>query len=305
VSPAGSQLDPAAVRRTLKAAGLRARRSMSQNFLVDVDVLEAILDEARPGPGRSILEIGPGLGVLTGALLDAGASVVAVELDPGMVAFLRERLAPAIELGRDPGAPGGLRLVHGDALDLDLRALAGPDFDVVANIPYHVTSPILHRLLESPPRPGRIVLMVQREVAERIAATPGDLSYLAVFCQYHARVRLARVVPPIAFEPEPAVDSAIVVIEPYGTADADAPPRVAADEEDDLWRLVQAGFRERRKMLHNVLRRQLPAVAARIPDALAATGIDGERRPQTLAVHEWVALLHAIGPLPRMGGGGR
>ena len=102
----------------------------------------------------------------------------------------------------------------GDALDLDLRALAGADFDVVANIPYHVTSPILHRLLESPPRPGRIVLMVQREVAERIAAAPGALSYLAVFCQYHARVRLARVVPPTAFEPEPAVDSAIVVLAP-------------------------------------------------------------------------------------------
>ena len=170
MSPSGSQLDPAAVRRTLKAAGLRARRSMSQNFLVDVDILEAILEEARPGSARSILEIGPGLGVLTGALLDSGASVVAVELDPGMVAFLRERLAPAIELGQAPGTPGGLRLVHGDALDLDLRTLAGPEFDVVANIPYHVTSPILHRLLESPPRPGRIVLMVQREVAERIAA---------------------------------------------------------------------------------------------------------------------------------------
>lgn len=304
MSPTG-QLDPAAVRRALRAAGLRARRSLSQNFLVDVEVLEAILAEAAPKPGDTVLEIGPGLGVLTEALLEAGAEVIAVELDPGMVAVLRDRLGDALERGRDGGRPGGLRLVEGDVLDQDIGALVGQRFDVVANIPYHVTSPILHRLLGSAPRPGRIVLMVQREVAERVAAEPGAMSYLSVFCQYHARVRLARVVPPAAFEPEPAVDSAIVVLEPYAPDAPDAPPRLGEDEEDDLWRLVQAAFRERRKMLHNVLRRQLPGVADRIPDALAAAGISGDRRPQTLAVAEWVGLLRAVGPLPVPGGSRR
>ena len=304
MSPTG-QLDPAAVRRALRAAGLRARRSLSQNFLVDVEILEAILAEAAPQPGDTVLEIGPGLGVLTEALLEAGAEVIAVELDPGMVAALRDRLGDALERGREEGAPGGLRLVEGDVLDLDLPGLVGPRYDVVANIPYHVTSPILHRLLGSPPRPGRVVLMVQREVAERIAAAPGAMSYLAVFCQYHARVRLARVVPPAAFEPAPAVDSAIVVLGPYAPDDPDAPPRVGEDEEDELWRLVQAAFRERRKMLHNVLRRQLPGVADRVPAALATAGIDGDRRPQTLAVDEWIRLLRALGPLPTPGGSRR
>src|SRR6185312_2490002 len=131
----------------------------------------------------------------------------------------------------------------------------------------------------------RLVLMVQREVAERIAAPPGRMSYLSVFVQYHARVRIAFRVPPEAFEPEPAVESAVIVGEPY-----DADDRLDPDEEDGLWRLVQAGFRERRKMLHNVLARQLPVDAARVDGALAKAGIAPDRRPQTLAVGEWLVL---------------
>ena len=127
--------------------------------------------------------------------------------------------------------------------------------------------------------------MVQREVAERIAAPPGKMSYLSVFVQYHARVRVAFRVPPEAFEPEPAVESAVIVVEPF-----DADDRLAAEDEDELWRLVQAAFRERRKMLHNVLARQLPVDAARVDAALAAAGIAPDRRPQTLAVGEWLAL---------------
>ena len=128
--------------------------------------------------------------------------------------------------------------------------------------------------------------MVQREVAERIAAPPGRMSYLSVFVQYHARVRIAFDVPPEAFEPEPEVESAVIVVEPY--PGDDRLPDAAA--EDELWRLVQAGFRERRKMLHNVLARQLPVEpAARRRAALAAAGIAPDRRPQTLAVGEWLA----------------
>jgi 16S rRNA (adenine1518-N6/adenine1519-N6)-dimethyltransferase len=135
--------------------------------------------------------------------------------------------------------------------------------------------------------------MVQREVAERIVAPPGGMSYLSVFVQYHARVRIAVEVPPEAFEPEPAVRSAVIVLEPYPADDRLA----TADDEDALWRLVQAGFRERRKMLHNVLSRQLPVEPARVDAALAAAGIAPDRRPQTLAVGEWLALLDAFGEI--------
>ena len=292
---APTRLDPLAVRRTLREAGLRPRHARSQNFLADPDVLEAILELAAPSPGKRILEIGPGLGMLTRGLLDGGAAVTAVELDRGLAAFLRDRFAPELERadGAGPDAPGGLRLVEGDALDQDLVRILEPPYDVVANLPYHITSPILHALLGEAPRPARLVLMVQREVAERIAAPPGKMSYLSVFVQYHARVRVAFRVPPEAFEPEPAVESAVIVVAPF-----DADDRLDPDGEEQLWRLVQAGFRERRKMLHNVLSRQLPVDAPRVDAALAAAGIAPDRRPQTLAVGEWLALNEAFGPLP-------
>lgn len=281
----GPRIDAAAVRATLRAAGLRARHGLSQNFLADPDVLEAIVAEANPLPGDRILEIGPGLGLLTDAILESGAQVTAVELDRGLAAFLRERLAGPLD-------EGALHLIEGDALDQDLVALVEPPYDVVANLPYHITSPILHALLGRAPRPRRAVLMVQREVAERIAAPPGKMSYLSVFVQYHARVRIAFGVAAGAFEPEPAVESAVIVVEPY-----DADDRLDAGTEDELWRLVQAAFRERRKMIHNVLARQLPLDAGRVTAALAAARIEPDRRPQTLAVGEWLALREAVGPI--------
>ena len=273
-----TRIDAGTVRRTLNAAGLRARHSLSQNFLTDVDVLEAILAESTAAPGRRILEIGPGLGILTGALLGAGAEVTAVELDSGLAALLRERFAAELEAG-------GLRLIEGDALDQDLVRLVEPPYEVVANLPYHITSPILHRLLGESPRAERLVLMVQREVAERIAAEPGRMSYLSVFVQYHARVRIALRVGREAFEPSPAVESSVLVAEPYPSDD-----RLAPADEDSLWRLVQAAFRERRKMIHNVLARQLPVDAGAVDEALRRAGIAPDRRPQTLAVGEWLRL---------------
>jgi 16S rRNA (adenine1518-N6/adenine1519-N6)-dimethyltransferase len=279
-------LDPKQVRATLADAGLRARHSLSQNFLTDIDVLEAIVAEADPRAGRPILEIGPGLGILTAALLEGGATVTAIELDRGLAAFLRERFASEM-------ADGKLELIEADALDLELVHLVPPPYDVVANLPYHITSPILHALLGKAPRPERLVLMVQREVAERIAAPPGRMSYLSVFVQYHATLHLARSVPAAAFEPEPSVESAVIVLEPYPGDDRLTDPA----DEDALWRLVQAGFRERRKMLHNVLSRQLPIPAERVDAALARAEIAPDRRPQTLEVGEWLRLLEELGPI--------
>jgi 16S rRNA (adenine1518-N6/adenine1519-N6)-dimethyltransferase len=290
---AAPRIDPAEVRRALKESGLRARHSLSQNFLADIDVLDGILAEAAPVPGRAVLEIGPGLGILTGGLLEAGAAVTAVELDRGLAARLRDRFAePIARAEAEPGVPGGLRLIEGDALDERLTELCPEPYDVVANLPYHITSPILHRLLEAPPRPERLVLMVQREVAERIAAPPGKMSYLSVFVQYHAAVRIALRVPPTAFEPAPEVDSAVIVAQPFPGDD-----RLDSATEDELWRLVQAAFRERRKMIHNVLSRQLPLSSAQVTAALEAAAIEPDRRPQTLAVGEWLRLLEVIGPI--------
>jgi 16S rRNA (adenine1518-N6/adenine1519-N6)-dimethyltransferase len=290
-SPAPQRLDPLEVRRTLRRAGLRASHARSQNFLADPDVLEGILELAEADEGTRIVEIGPGLGILTGGLLAAGAQVTAIELDRGLASFLREQFADQIGTGR-------LNLIEADALDLELPELVEAPFRVVANLPYHITSPTLHRLLERAPRPERAVLMLQAEVADRIAAPAGRMSYLSVFVQFHAAVRVALRVKPEAFEPAPKVSSAVVVLEPH--AARPLPP----EREEALWGLVQSGFRERRKMLRNVLARQLragpdgttgPQVGqARVDAALAAAGIEGDRRPQTLSVEDWLRLLEAF-----------
>lgn len=233
-------------------------------------------------PGECIVEVGPGLGILTARLLAAGAEVTAVELDHRLAEHLRDRF---------DGQPR-LRLVEGDFLDIEIDAVARGPWALVANVPYHITSPILHHILGAEPRPTRFVLMVQREVAERIASPPGGMSYLSVFVQYHADVEVAFDVPAIAFEPAPAVDSAILV----GHTRA---RRLDAAAEDELWRLAQAGFRERRKMIHNVLARQLPGLdRERVDAALAACSIAPDRRPQTLSVDEWLALRVQLTPLP-------
>jgi 16S rRNA (adenine1518-N6/adenine1519-N6)-dimethyltransferase len=286
-----ARLDPLEVRRTLKREGLRATHARSQNFLADPDVLQAILDLAAVEPGTRVLEIGPGLGILTGGLLAGGAEVTAVELDRGLTAYLRGRFEPELASGR-------LRLIEGDALDQDLATLTPAPYIVVANLPYHITSPILHRLLGGEPAPQRLVLMLQAEVAERIGARPGRMSYLSVFVQYHAAVRIAVVVPPEAFEPAPKVASALVELVPHPDL---ALPR---EREAALWGLVQAGFHERRKMLRNVLSRQLhagedgatgPLVGQlRVDAALTRAGIAGDRRPQTLSVDDWLRLLDAL-----------
>ncbi|CAN5613629.1 16S rRNA (adenine(1518)-N(6)/adenine(1519)-N(6))-dimethyltransferaseRsmA [soil metagenome] len=287
-APDVDELDPRRlsaerVERYLRRHGLAARRRHSQNHLVDGEVLEQILDLADTAPGRRVLEIGPGLGILTGGLLARGADVTAVEVDRRLLAHLGSRF--------ESPASGNLRLIEADILDTSLDGLMEPPYDVVANLPYHITSPVLHHVLGTPDRPERLVLMVQREVAERIAAPPGGMSYLSVFVQYHARARVARVVPSSAFEPAPKVDSAVLV------ADTQA-RRLDAAAEEQLWRLVQAGFRERRKMLHNVLPRQLPQISReRFDKALAAVGIAPDRRPQTVSVEEWLSLSAAVGTL--------
>jgi 16S rRNA (adenine1518-N6/adenine1519-N6)-dimethyltransferase len=283
----GHELDPAylgpeAVERYLKQHRLGARKSLSQNHLADGAVLEHIVEVADVQPGEHIVEVGPGVGILTAQLLAAGAQVTAVELDWRLAEHLRTRFED------EPG----LSLVEDDFLDVEVADVVTEPWSLVANVPYHITSPILHHVLGAERRPERFVMMVQKEVAERIASPPGGLSYLSVFVQYHAEVQVAFTVPAAAFEPAPAVDSAILVGKTQ-------PRQLDGDDEDELWRLVQTGFRERRKMIHNVLARQLSGLdRERIDGALAACAIEPDRRPQTLSVEEWLALREALTPLP-------
>jgi len=287
MAPSGDELDsahlgPETVERYLRRHHLAANKRLSQNHLADGQVLERILEAAGITAGERVVEVGPGIGILTGALLGAGADVTAVELDPRLANHLRDRFE-----GEER-----LQLVEGDFLDLEVDGLTQSPWALVANVPYHITSPILHRVLGGEPRPQRFVMMLQREVAERIAAAPGGLSYISVFTQYHADVSVAFTVRASAFEPVPAVDSAVLV-------GATVARRLDVAAEDDLWRLVQAGFRERRKMIHNVLSRQLAGVPReRIDAALMSVAIAPDRRPQTLSVDEWLGLHAAIGPQP-------
>jgi 16S rRNA (adenine1518-N6/adenine1519-N6)-dimethyltransferase len=287
--PGGGASHPAP-RRLLQKYGLRAKRSWGQNFLGDVGILDAIAALAVPRAGEPVVELGAGLGHLTARLVARGGRVVAVERDRDMARVLRGEMGDRI------------RLVEADAARLDVRALDAAGADgrtaVVGNIPYHLTSPILFALLDQADAVSRAVLLVQREVAERLAASPGteDWGLLSVLLQQRAAVRLARRVPAAAFHPPPRVESAVVVIEPR-------PPDAAAPGTAGFRRLVKAGFAQRRKTLRNALAAARLAAPAAVERALAEAGVDPGRRGETLTVAEWVALHRALAGEPRTGDG--
>jgi 16S rRNA (adenine1518-N6/adenine1519-N6)-dimethyltransferase len=274
---------PGQLRRLMAAERLRPRKSLSQNFLTDPEALDAIVAAAELAVGDRVVEIGPGLGVLTRRLLAAGASVLAVELDPRLADFLRREL-------------GGLErfeLVEADALTIHPReCFPGEDFKLVANIPYHITSPLLHAFLEGERPPELTVLLVQLEVAERVAAPPGQMSYLSAFVQNVAVAEVVSRVPAEAFEPAPKVDSAVLRLR--RRSDPTVPP---GEGREPFYRVVQAGFRQRRKQVHNGLTRELPVDRDAVERALAACGVTPDRRPQTLTVAEWACLTRELGPL--------
>ncbi len=276
------------LRRLLRREGLRPRRGLSQNFLTDGDALDAILAAADLAPGDRVVEIGPGLGVLTRRLLALGCAVLAIEIDAHLVGYLRRELDDAV----------GLTLLEADALDVDPETLfPNQPYRLVANIPYHITSPLLHQFLGSAHPPDRSVLLVQAEVAERVAAPPGRMSYLSVFVQDLADAAVVARVPPAAFEPEPEVDSAILRLERR------AVPVVPPADRETFHRVAQAAFRQRRKQIHNSLVRELPVDRATVDRVLGACAIDPERRPQTLALPEWACLAGALGPVLEARGG--
>jgi 16S rRNA (adenine1518-N6/adenine1519-N6)-dimethyltransferase len=268
-------LTPASIQALLDKHGVRPGRALGQNFLADPNTARRIVRLAGVEAGARVVEIGPGLGSLTLALSDAGASeIVALELDRHLVPVLREVLE-----GRD------VRIETGDALSIDWSALLGeaPGWSMVSNLPYNVATPLVVRVLENAPMVERLFVMVQREVGERMAAAPGTDAYGAVSVKiaYYARAELAGVVPPTVFMPKPAVDSALVRI-----VRREQPP-VDVPDVDRLFALVRAGFATRRKMLRRALTTEL---GTRTIPVLEAAGIDPSVRAETLGLEEWASI---------------
>jgi 16S rRNA (adenine1518-N6/adenine1519-N6)-dimethyltransferase len=270
----GLSLPPLNVAALLRQYGLRPHKGLGQNFLQDESALQKIVAVADLQPADAVLEIGPGLGSLTRHLALASRSVVAVELD--------QDLFPALEAILTPYK--NVRLVHGDILELNPTELMdASDYVVVANIPYYITSAVIRHLLESASRPRRIVLTVQREVAERICAGPGDMSLLALSVQVYGKPSIAKTIPAEAFYPAPKVDSAVVKIDIYPE------PVIPSTRLEAFFRLAKAGFGQKRKTLRN----SLGALVGReqAESILAAAGIDPMRRAETLSLEEWGKLV--------------
>jgi 16S rRNA (adenine1518-N6/adenine1519-N6)-dimethyltransferase len=271
-------LTPTEVKAVLAAHGLRPSRALGQNFLADPNTARRIVRLAGVEPGDRVLEIGPGVGSLTVALVEAGAEVVALELD--------RHLLPALEDVVAGRGPGSVRVVQGDAMAVDYDELlgAGP-WGLVANLPYNIATPLVADLLDDVPAVTRMLVMVQREVGERLAARPGDPAHgaVSVKVEYHAEAKVAGIVPPTVFLPRPAVDSALVRIVRRAVPPVDVP------DPARLFALVRAGFGQRRK----TLRRALTTLVPEPGPLLEAAGIDGGRRAESLALAEWAALARA------------
>jgi 16S rRNA (adenine1518-N6/adenine1519-N6)-dimethyltransferase len=267
-----SHLDPAAV---LKRFGLRADRSLGQNFLQDEATLESIVSAAQIQPTDTVLEIGPGLGSLTRYLAVSAKEVVAVELDGRLLQPLQAILAPH----------SNVRVVHGDILKLlPHELITEQEYIVVANIPYYITSAVIRHLLESQVKPRRIVLTIQKEVAERICAAPGDLSLLALSVQVYGEPRVAAHIPAEAFFPKPKVDSAVLCVDIYPL------PRIEQNLLGTFFKLTKAGFSQKRKTLRNSLSAGLHISPAQAEELLQRSNIESRRRAETLSIEEWQAL---------------
>ncbi len=259
---------------------LRADKKLGQNFLIDENIVRNIVEAAQLSPEDTVLEVGPGIGTLTQGLAESGASVVAVELDKRLLPVLDTTLA-----GYD-----NVRIVNGDILQVDIMSIVGAkQFKVCANLPYYITTPIIFALLEKRLPMECLVAMVQKEVAERMAAKPGGKDYgaLSVAIQYYTEPEIAFLVPPSSFIPAPAVDSAVIVCRRR-----QEPPVEVCDEEL-FFRVVKAAFSLRRKMLSNSLK-SMGITSEQCTKWLSLAGIDSKRRAETLSLDEFAALTNSF-----------
>ncbi len=273
------------VRSLLRRYDLVPSKGLAQNLLISEGIYARITDAAALMPTDVVLEIGPGLGTLTRRLAARARQVVAIELDRRMVAVLHSEL----------DGLGNVHIVQGDALELDpietLR-MAGADlsagYKVVANLPYYITSRALRHLLDRGERPTLLVLMVQREVADRLRAGPGEHSLLSLSVQVYGAVQQVCRVPASAFYPQPRVDSAVVRIETYPK------PLVAEELLPTFFTLLRAGFEHKRKQLHNSLEVGLALPPLQMHELLAEAGIPAEARPQALTLAQWRELAETL-----------
>lgn len=277
-------LSPKSIREILKEKNLAPRKSLGQNFLIDGNVLLKIVEAGSINPGNIVLEIGPGLGALTGFLLEQAGRVVAVEYDRGLFSILKERFQDADHL----------KLVNQDIMEADLfELLKGTEgeFKVVANLPYYITTPVIFKLVESGIDWERMVFLVQKEVAQRISARPGTKEYgaITVMLNFYGKVEKVGNVPRTVFYPEPEVDSAIVGIIPYRTQEVKTLyPRLS--------KIVQAVFQQRRKTILNALAStDLFQSKDELSKFLGSKGIDPNRRGETLSVAEFRGLAEGLG----------
>jgi len=272
-------LGAGALRALADRHGIRPKRSLGQHFLIDPNLARAIASDAGVGPGDHVVEIGAGLGSLTRALAEAGADVLAVEVDPSLIPALEESVA-----GLDR-----VRVLHTDATDREWRDELGEDeWVLAANLPYNVATHLVLDTLRHVPQVGRLVVMVQREVGERLIGTPGEKAYgiPSVRIAYRAQGTLVRRVPPSVFWPRPKVESVIVRLQRL-----ESPP-VGVDEER-LWAVVDAGFAERRKTMRNALRRL--GVDGEAADALLeGAGVDPSTRAETLSLQDFARIAEAL-----------
>ena len=260
----------------LQRYGLRPSKGLGQNFIVDRAVLEQVVSAAEINAGDEVLEVGAGLGSLSRFLAQTAKRVVAVELD--------EKLLPV--LGDMLQSYKNVEVIHADILELDLGELFNrPGYLVVANIPYYITSALLRHLLEAHQKPSRLVLTLQKEVAERICAKPGKYSLLALSVQVYGEPRVAARIPAGAFYPVPKVDSAVVRVDIYPQ------PLIPPEKMDAFFRLAKAGFSQKRKTLRNALAGGMGWGKEKAAEILQAAGIDPQRRAQTLSIEEWGRLV--------------
>jgi len=269
----------AETRRLLRHFDLRARKRLGQHFLIDNEVLQRVLSAADITADDTIMEVGPGLGILTTELAQRARHVIAIELDDKLSDLLKGEMAPF----------SNVTVINADILKIDPSDLVPEPgrYKVVANLPYYITSPVLRHFLEASVRPGLMVVMVQKEVAEAIAAGPGKRSLLSISVQFYGQPMIISRVPARAFYPAPEVDSAILRIDLYSK------PAVAVDDADSFFATVRAGFASPRKQLANSLSYGLGMPKADVVQLLAKADIAPQRRAETLTLEEWARLRQA------------
>jgi 16S rRNA (adenine1518-N6/adenine1519-N6)-dimethyltransferase len=267
--------------RRLQGEGLRARKRLGQNFLVDESVRDAIIESAGISAEDTVVEVGPGLGVLTERLVALARRVIAIELDEKLAFRLKRKLT----------GPSILEIVHDDILQVNLKQLLGAevDYKVVANIPYYITSPILRYFTQNVPRPSLMVIMMQQEVAVDVAASSGHMTFLSVSMQIFSRPEIVCKVPAASFYPAPKVDSAVVKFTMLKQ------PAIDIADIDSFLEFVHAGFAAPRKKIRNSLALGLKLEPEQAGELLEKSGIDSQRRPGTLTLEEWQALYGNVG----------